>query len=247
MKKRLHFLWKRKQTDRKNMVKSVIKFSLALSIAAGIFSVSFCSYAAEGVNENEQAIIQYLESGFHYGGKSYKVDNVYMSEFKAYVALDHIDITAEQKEQVISKVNANVQTGIEYGILTPLTEADKEDTGKDQEDYKPDTDKDNMFEDPTISKWFGLDEVNKKREESVKDKKDKKKKEQITSTVIDQNAGTISVVNGQGESLFSTDMPIKNTGFNCNAIFYLMGILGILFLGTMVVVVRWRLFADEDE
>ena len=247
MKKRLHFLWKREQTDKKNMVKRAIKFSLALGIIAGIFGNSFYSYAAEGINENEQAIIQYLESGFNYSGKNYKVVKTYMSEFKAYVALDHIDITAEQKEQVISKVNANIQMGIEYGVLAPVTEADKENTGKEEEDYKSDKDKDNMFEDPIISELFGLDDVNKKREESAKDEADKKKKDQITSTVIDQNTGKISVVNGQGEALFSADMPIKNTGFNCNSIFNVLGMLGILFLGTMVVVVRWRLFAHEDE
>lgn len=239
------------QENRKHLVRILFNLGLFLGIIFFGGSSSLLAYASSEVNENEQAIIHYLEQGFTYNSKRYKVDQVYMSEFRAYVALDHINITVEQKKKVIDRINSNIEEGIGYGFLTPITEADKdkpEDNQKDnpKDNGSSDKNKDNLFEDPLISQVFGLDELNKGKEKKP-NSKEEKKKGQVTKTIVNKEEGSLDIVNSEGVSLLSIDMPIKRTGFSLNNIYYMVGGLGLLFVGTILVAWKWRLFVHENE
>lgn len=92
-------------------------FAVALTLS--LLAVPITSYAGD-INGNEQAVLDVVYGTFEYEGVTYKAAPSYISEAVAYLTRDDIDLTAEQRDYVISQIYANVKTGVENGYIIPV-------------------------------------------------------------------------------------------------------------------------------
>lgn len=81
--------------------------------------IPMTSYAG-GINGNEQSVVSVIHGQFEKDGVIYKVKQEYIDSAMSYLARDDVDLTADQAQQVIGEIYANVQTGVESGYLTAI-------------------------------------------------------------------------------------------------------------------------------
>lgn len=237
--------------------KRLIKVAIGCFIAVGVFFGSFGNHLSvqaskSRINEHEQAVLDYLAGGFQHNGKKYKVNDGYIEDLKEQFSLRSVNLTAEDKDKIISKVENNIEMGIGEGYLVEVkgaVETKAPDDRKHEESEEEET-KQNVFDDPLVSQLFGLDEIKKRGEEEEKAKQKKleqEKRNQKTNTRKDYIKGGMSITDTQGETLLEVEMPIKNTGFSYHQTLLMIIGLTVLFSGSIIVTVKYRLFAHEDE
>ncbi|MDE5965311.1 MAG: hypothetical protein K2G89_00550 [Lachnospiraceae bacterium] len=82
---------------------------------------------AGDINGNEARVIAVASGTFEYNGETYRAQDSYISQLKAYLSSDDVDLTAEQADKVISEIYGNVAEGVESGYLYKVS-GDGEDT-----------------------------------------------------------------------------------------------------------------------
>lgn len=78
------------------------------------------AYAGE-INAEEQSVLAVACGTFEYKGVIYQATSEYMAEARAKLMQDDVDLTAEQAQEAITSIYANVQTGIEEGYIVPVS------------------------------------------------------------------------------------------------------------------------------
>lgn len=83
------------------------------------FGISPIAYAGS-INSNEQAVLSAAERTYTYQGVRYKVDPSYISQLKAYLMSDDIDLTAQQRDTALASVNSYIEKGVKEHYLVPV-------------------------------------------------------------------------------------------------------------------------------
>lgn len=102
-----------------------------LIVAAGIllFSsmVSATVYAGT-LNQYEAEVVEAAQKIYEYEGVQYKVDQSYIDQLVAYLSSDGVDLTAEQRDEVLQSAYGSIETGVSEGYLKPTTQSQPEAT-----------------------------------------------------------------------------------------------------------------------
>ena len=129
---------------------------LGLLLITGVMSPKMITFAG-GINGNEARVIAAASGTFSYDGKTYRAGTNYINSLTSYLSADDMDLTAEQADEAISMMYANVAEGVAQGYLYDV------DGSTEDADSQEDSEKD-------------------KSKKDDKNKKDKKTTEQDSST-----------------------------------------------------------------
>lgn len=89
---------------------------LGLVLSASILSPKMIAFAGD-INSNEARVIAAASGTFSYEGKTYRAGSNYINSLTAYLSADDVDLTAEQADEAISMMYANIADGIAQGYL----------------------------------------------------------------------------------------------------------------------------------
>ncbi len=78
---------------------------------------------AGAVNQYEAEVLEAAKGQFEYDGKLYKVDKSYIEKLSDYLASDEVDLSEEDKDQILASVNNYIITGVTEGFLMPTGDA----------------------------------------------------------------------------------------------------------------------------
>ena len=127
-------------------MKTIIK---KISIIAVVFAVVFSLdntkvSAAGGLNAAEQRAIAAAKQPFEYNGKTYVVNNAYISQATAKMSADGVDMSDAEATQYIAQFNGSHQELIEEGYCNEVSSGGKSNKSdkKDSDDKKSDKKKD---------------------------------------------------------------------------------------------------------
>lgn len=227
-----------------------------------LFSCLSLRVSAKGLNEYEREVISEAKKTFELDGITYKAKDSYINALIEYLTND-VDLTGEQKDLVISKMYSSVKQGVTEGYLVPAeedkgTDGTKEDNhGNDKEDLKEteETELDNGKKTDTSNTENKEDNKETKTpadmtEGGVKDIVEeviasKKNKDKIT--VVDIDAGTVTVKDQEDDTVLVLNTVIKNTGFSLNITFTIITVLGGITMLAFIVTYKYKLLAHQDE
>lgn len=74
---------------------------------------------AGDINSHEAKVIAAANGTFEYDGVTYRAKSSYKAQLAAKLSEDGVDLTAEQSENAIAMMYANVAAGVEDGYLEP--------------------------------------------------------------------------------------------------------------------------------
>lgn len=97
-----------------------------LMFVIGIIIISCIPLAtvyAGSLNQYEQDVISSARKTYEYNGKQYRVDKVFIAQLEEYLSSEGIDLTEEQRDEVLHLAFANVERGVKDGYLIPVEEA----------------------------------------------------------------------------------------------------------------------------
>lgn len=241
------------------MKKSLLFLGLFLSL----LSIDNRAYASK-LNEHELSIIEAASEIYEYNGKNYKADQKYIDKLTNYLLQDHIDINADDKEQIIQLAYANIELGIKDGYLKPIdisqgedvdsgTEVDEQETVKeileslgkemsDIESYIPSLVSENENKSNEIEVIDSINEIRNSEYDKTEDKKTEEKENEISNS---KDNNTIS--NNTEEKNTLEEEIIKQTGFNLNTSFYIIMGIGILMILAIIVAIKNNYFTNAYE
>jgi hypothetical protein len=205
------------------------KLILTLAILMLSWMMPSIAYAGS-LNTYENEVIAAVQGVFEVDGIKYKANSVYLDQLIAYLSKENVDLTKEQRNEVLRIIQSNVATAVKEGYLVPLEEQQAtEET-----------------EDP---KNLDSEDVEAQEEEPVKPIE-----ETNTNTLIQEISDRIesepdSVQDtGQASATTAADNNIiKNTGFNLNRTIVMSVGIGLLMMICMIATFRFKLFAQNDE
>ena len=116
---------------------------LGLAVIASILSPKMITFAG-GINGNEARVIAAASGTFSYNGKTYQAGTNYINSLTSYLSGDDVDLTAEQADEAISMMYANVAEGVSQGYLYEVG-GSSEDT-ETSEELQDSTEKDDKKE-----------------------------------------------------------------------------------------------------
>ena len=99
------------------------KVILALGILL-IISAQASTVYAGSLNSYENEVVAEAKKIYEYNGVKYQVDPVFIDQLIAYLSSDDIDLTAEQKDEVLQMAFSNIEKGVKDGYLVPVQEQD---------------------------------------------------------------------------------------------------------------------------
>lgn len=244
----------------------IIVFAAALILTTPVYTK-----AETGLNDNEQELVEYFQRGIEYEGKHYSIPREYINQGINYLNQDGVDITDEQKSKVYAKVVEMTLEGIRQGYLildepsdtnatqSPAnTEASApSDTITGNEPNKsnqPNTTDPSNISTATIpgqniaeQKAINPDNTAKKGIpeliDAVKDLSD----ELGVKVSYDAAKRKVNIINDDGNKVMVSDKTIKNTGFQLDQTFIILGGLILLVALCNYLACRYQLFAHQDE
>lgn len=235
-----------------------------ISFVIGLLLFFFLSIrvSAKGLNEYEREVISEAKKTFELDGITYKAKDSYINALIDYLT-NEVDLTGEQKDLVISKMYNSVKQGVTEGYLVP-TEEDKETDGTKEDNHGNDSEGLKETEETELDNGNITDNSNTENkednhetktpddriEDGVKDIVEeaiapKKNKEKIT--VVDIDAGTVTVKDQEDDTVLVLNTVIKNTGFSLNITFTIITVLGGITMLAFIVTYKYKLFAHQDE
>ncbi len=219
------------------MKKITLVLGILVLIAGNVQTVQ-----AGELNQYEAEIVSKAKGQFEKDGVKYQTDPVLVQELVSYLSTDETDLTADQRDEIIAAMYANVEQGIADGYLIPVKTQENEETTEENHEVKAteennevkaeeegmkgnetnqgstggtDTDSENTKQtDGRTDETDGavIAESDKTAEAVGKDFFKKIRKQPVTET--DQYNGKITITDEEGNSLLTVDTVIKNTGFN---------------------------------
>lgn len=220
-----------------------------LILGAVIINVLLTSTVYAGtLNSYEQEVISAARGAYEYEGVDYVVKQEYIDELIAYLSGDEIDLTAEQRDEVMQEAFASVERGVEEGYMIPISNEDTE--GQDSSS-------DNQMEDGNSSSESEVIEngnSSTKQNEASDSGSDKPVK---GDSYMSSPGDTIGKILGnQGTSAISEDIDktdasdsniIKDTGFNLDSTIATLTGMGVLMMAGMLVTIKYNFFAHKNE
>jgi hypothetical protein len=94
------------------------RISVALGILLFGFMVSSTAYAGS-LNQYESEVVEAAKKTYEYKGVLYEVDETYLNQLIDYLSSDGVDLTAEQKDEVIQSAYDSIENGVAEGYLKP--------------------------------------------------------------------------------------------------------------------------------
>ena len=119
----------------KNIRKKVVKGSLVL-MGLCLYLPHTRAYAGS-LNENEQEVLEVLSEEFVYNNAVYKTDPSYLEELRQYFLEDDVDLTEQQKNENIAKINGNMEEAISEGYVYRARRLNGTETEAPEEMNKP--------------------------------------------------------------------------------------------------------------
>ena len=187
-------------------------------ILAMIFSM-VPAYAGS-INGPEAGLISQASGTFRYQGKNYKATSSALGQLRAYLSRDDIELTPEQAERAASLMYSNVEGGVLDGYLTPV-EGVPGTTGS--------SDSNSVLNRPQKSNA----------------QKNKKEKAGKASVQVRESRSSLRVAGVNGQAVFKSDLPVKDTGFSFGKIIALFVILMFLLPAGTLAAWKLRLFAHR--
>lgn len=178
------------------------------------------SVLAGNLNNNESAIVEIAKGKFVVDGVTYKVSEDYIDSLINYLNSDDVDITKEQKEEVIQTMNNNLLKGVKEGYLVPVKVEQSNTEHSSNENSNSSID-----------------------EEFIKDFIEVKE----PIIVVDNDKGIVRVTDENQTEVLTVNTVIKNTGFNLYMTVMIAVGLSVIMLGCVIVTIKFRLFAWQDE
>lgn len=201
------------------------------------------------INGNEAELIAIAKGTFEHDGKTYVVSKGYIDSVIAYVKQDDVDITSEQKEEILSAVFGNITRGINEGYLIPLdtentVDEKNEEISNEKEEEKSKDGKDTSVVNSEEKEDSEIDSHVKDLFHDINEEKESKKEPQV---LVDRMQGTLSVIDEDDIPILNTDIVIKNTGFYLYRTLYVAVGLGVLILVTFAIIFKYKLFAYDEQ
>lgn len=149
---------------RRNYLEIIFIF---VAFMIGIMSPKMVAFAGE-INSNEARVISAASGTFLYDGKIYKAGTAYINSLISYLSADDVDLSAEQADEAISMMYANVAEGVNNGYLyevggdnTQTTEKATTEEGQesDTDERKDITGKEDADKNATEDKTSSGDEI----------------------------------------------------------------------------------------
>lgn len=81
---------------------------------------------AGSLNEYEKQVVSEAKKSYVYEGKEYHLSESSLGQLTTYLSQDDVDITAEQRDQLIQTAYASIEQGVLEGYLIPVDETKEE-------------------------------------------------------------------------------------------------------------------------
>lgn len=231
---------------------------------------------AGSLNQYEADIVAAAKKTYEYDGVLYKVDQSYINQLIDYLSSDGVDLTAEQRDEVIQSAYSSLETGVMEGYLQPTTEqpaatptppaeagdpvdtatAPEEtvggDTASGQGQDGPSSDavvgEDNTPSGDSTGQITGSDPTVDKTVVSPEEQiKDILKEQAVTPTPTVSAGQESSIFDSFNDKDKEESSVIKDTGFDFTDTFIVIIGMGVLMMIGIYVTFRSDLFAHEDE
>lgn len=124
---------------------------IGLVLSFSILSPKMIAFAGE-INGNEARVIAAASGTFSYDGKTYKAGSNYINSLINYLSGDDVDLTAEQADEAISMMYANIAEGVNQGYLYEVGGGTEENTSEDDKDGDKKKDNEKNTEETTEGK-----------------------------------------------------------------------------------------------
>ena len=94
-----------------------VKYIMMVVVMCMALTTSKMVAFAGNINGNEARVISAASGTFTYEGKQYKAGSSYLNSLVSYLSGDDVDLTAEQADEAISMMYANVAQGVAEGYI----------------------------------------------------------------------------------------------------------------------------------
>ena len=205
-----------KITKRKKLLKYTF-LSMSLLFICCIFNKKECF--AGGINSNEARVLGVARGTFEYDGETYVAKQEYVNQLIAKMSEDDFNLTAEQADEAINGIYANVETGVQDGYIV------KVDSPEDNLD-RNEVDK--------ITETSPEEAMNEDNNEEDTDKEEQNKK----LDVKENDNGILTVEDEEGNVVLKFEGELKNTGFSIHNTIILTIIIGVLLICVVVCSVK---------
>lgn len=146
--------------NKRNQVSKYIMMVLVMCMA--LATPKMVAFAGN-INGNEARVISAASGTFTYDGKQYKAGTSYLNSLVSYLSGDDVDLTAEQADEAISMMYANVGQGVAEGYIHEVGTGD----GASMEETTEDDDWADAETEDTDSKKDDKDNTEQKDENST--------------------------------------------------------------------------------
>ena len=189
-------------------LKSKKRFLTLLSAVILLFADNILSIKASGgINGNESRVIGVASGTFEYDGEMYKAAAGYVGQLTSYLSKDGVDLTAAQADAAISKIYANVATGVREGYIVKISGGDNE--GSDNDDKPQKTKKPKKTEEP---------------------KPDKTPAPTKVPAIVNNPDGSVDVNDTSGDKVASFSGNMKNTGYSIKSTYVFIRVIATLLV-----------------
>ncbi len=109
----------------------MLKRTLILVLMLICISAASTAYAGT-INSYEQDVMSAAQGTYQYNGTYYKIAPAYISQLRDYLMADDVNLTASQRDSVLSAISGYIESGVQGGYLVPVdgqTNQDDSNTG----------------------------------------------------------------------------------------------------------------------
>ncbi len=109
----------------------MLKRTLILVLMLICISAASTAYAGT-INSYEQDVMSAAQGTYQYNGTYYKIAPAYISQLRDYLMSDDVNLTASQRDSVLSAISGYIESGVQGGYLVPVdgqTNQDDSNTG----------------------------------------------------------------------------------------------------------------------
>ena len=208
------------------------------------------------LNEYEKQVVSEAKKSYVYQGKEYHLSESALGQLTAYLSQDEVDLTAEQRDQVIQSAYGSIEQGVLEGYLIPLEETRE---GTQPTPTITVTPEKSSLSEPPIPKIADTEEVQPqititppkvapdtsgKAQITEKPLTEKEEIAKLFETILSEEKAQEMSPN-QGDSVNASI--ITETGYNFNTtLIVIVGVMMLMIFG-FGAAIRMNFFAQNDE
>lgn len=221
----------------------------------------FCSSAtvayAGSLNAYESEVVAAAQGVFESDGIKYKLDSSFVNQLINYLSSDDVDLTQDQKNEVLATMNDYIETGVQEGYLIPIEGQKLPETTTDNSGSSGTSEK--SGENANSTETTSGKDATKTSENKTSDNQGTKEADtqanEGDNALIEEISEQISVPEVEATpeitqvpiDLAEDNLIIKNTGFNFNRTVLVAVGMGMLMMLGMMVTYKHNFFAQSDE